>query len=192
MPDPTIDDVLAEAYASASPDKVLIDTISIYYDGLVNDDGDPDELYLFKGDNADEITSEGVPIKMARIEAGAARNADTLVTFLGIPFSITLPPVNDAAVASAILTIDSVKREMHDALEAAAKGGKAIEVTYRTYVLGNESDGPQSLPPRKFLFTNAVAGNQSVDGRLAFIAIGNRPYPFDSYRPDTFRTLQYG
>lgn len=192
MPDPSLNEVLQEAYASASPDKIIIDTISVYYEGLVDGDDEPDELYLFKGENATAVSEAGVPLLTARIEASAARNAGEVVTFLGIPFDLTLPPMTTEAVAAAQITIDSVGREMHDALEAAAKGGKQIEITYRSYVKGLEDGGPQSLPPRKFIMTGASGANASVGGRLAFISIGNRQYPFDSYRPDIFRTLQYG
>ncbi|HEY4775881.1 MAG TPA: DUF1833 family protein [Xanthobacteraceae bacterium] len=190
--DPTLDEVLQEAYASASPDKILIDTISIYYDGLVDGEDNPAELYLFNGENSTTVSEAGVPMLTARIEDGAARKAGELVTYLGISFKIVLAPMNNEPVASAMLTVDSVGREMNDALEAAAKGGKAIEVTYRLYVKGQETVGPQSLPPRKFVFSGAEAANASVNGRLAFLAIGNRAYPFDSYRPENFRTLQFG
>lgn len=189
--DPTLNDVLQEAYASASVDKVIIDTLSFYYDGLVNDDEQPDEVYLFKGENYSSLTEDGVPLLLARIEAGAARNAGQVVTFRGVPFALTLPPMTNEPVAAAQLSIDSVNREMHDLLEAAAKGGKAIEVTYRSYVVGLENDGPQSLPPRRFLLSGVTGNNASVQGRLMFLHIGSRAYPFDSYRPETFRTLQY-
>lgn len=192
MPDPSLDDVLAEAFASASADKQIIDTISIWYDGLQPTDGGDEELYLFNGDNATTITEDGVPLLTARIEAGAPRNAGQLVTFIGIPFSITLPSMADEAEASAQLRVDSVGREMHTLLEAAAKGGKTIYVTYRAYVKGTETDGPHNLPPRRFIFSDAAAMNDAVEGRLAFLAIGNRAYPFDSYTPDRFPTLSYG
>src|SRR5581483_11030388 len=192
MPDPTLNDVLQEAYASASPDKIIIDTVSIYYAGLVDDHGDPAELYLFSGENSTTVREDGVPLLVARIEAAAARNPGALVTFLGIPFQLTLPAVNIEAVAAAQFTIDSVEREMHAVLEAAAKSSKQIEVTYRSYVKGLEDAGPQSLPPRKFIMQGASAGNASASGRLAFLSIGNIPYPFDTYRAETFRTLVYG
>lgn len=191
MPDPTLDEVLQEAYASASPDKVIIDTISVYYDGLVNAQNAPDELYLFTGENATEVSDEGLPLLLARIEDDAPRRAGELVTHLGIPFAITLPPMTTDSVAAAQITIDSVGRELHDILEAAAKAGKPIEITYRAYVKGLETLGPQSLPPARFVLVGANGGSASVSGRLAFLSIGNRPYPFDIYSPETFRTLQY-
>lgn len=192
MPDPTLDEVMQEAYASASTDKIVIDTISVYYDGLVDDEENPTELYLFRGDNADSISDAGVPLLPAKIEDDAPRNAGETVTFIGVPFDIVLAPMTGEPVVAAQLTIDSVAREMHDILAAAAIGGKAIQVTYRAYVKGSELDGPQSLPPRRFILTGASADNASVSGRLVFLAIGNRQFPFDSYQPETYRTLQYG
>ncbi len=191
MPDPTLSEVEQEAYASASPDKLMIDTISIYYDGLVNDNDEPDELFLFNGNNAHSVSDEGVPLLFARIEAGAPRRAGELVTMLGIPFQLTRAPMTTETVAAAQLSIDSVEREAHDLLEAAAKGGKQIEVTYRSYRSGAEDGGPESLPPRRFIMTGASGSNASIDGRLVFLAIGKKPFPADTYRPDEFRTLSY-
>jgi hypothetical protein len=191
MPDPTLDDVMREAYASASPDKVPIDTLSFYYEGLVDDLGAPSELYVFTGENETAVSEDGTPLLSARLEATAERNAGEVVTFLGVPFGITLAPMRTDAIVAAQLILDSVNREGHDLLEAAAKGGKQIEVTYRTYIAGNELTGPQSLPPRKFVLANAKGANDSITGQLVFLPMGNRPYPFDTYRPDTFKTLQY-
>ncbi|MEX0752361.1 MAG: DUF1833 family protein [Xanthobacteraceae bacterium] len=192
MPDPTLNEVMEEAYASASPDKIIIETISFYHAGMVNGLGNPDEVYLFNGNNGTSVTEEGIPLLSARIEPSAARNAGQVVTFLGRPFAITLPSMRDEVVASAALAVDSVNREMHNLLETAAKGGKQIEVTYRSYIKGVELDGPQSLPPKKFILTGVTASGNGIAGRLAFLAIGNRPFPFDTYRPDKFKTLQYG
>lgn len=191
MPDPTLDEVTQEAYASASPDKLMIDTISIYYDGLVDDDDNPSELYLFDGNNSHAVNEEGVPLLVARIEADAPRNAGAVITMLGIPFVITPAPMTTETVAAAQLSIDSVGHESHDLLEAAAKGGKQIEVTYRLYRSGAEDEGPQSLPPRRFIMVGATGSNASVDARLVFLAIGKKPFPADTYRPDEFRTLAY-
>jgi hypothetical protein len=189
MADPTFNDVLQEAVASASPDKIMIDTLSIYYDGLVDDGDQPSELYLFNGDNAHAVTQDGVPQLFARIEASAARNGGQMATFLGLPFQFALPPMNTDAVTAASLTIDSVGREMHEVLELASKAGKRIEVTLRTYWKDHEDDGPQNLPPRRFLMVGVTGANGAVSGRLAFLSIGNRPFPFDTYKPDAFRTL---
>jgi len=187
----TLSEVELEAYASASGDKIVIETLSFYYDGLVNDNDEPAEFYLFNGDNAASVTEDGVPLLPARIEAGADRNAGSVVVFQGRPFTLTPAPMNTDGVVLGALQVDSVGREMHDLLSAAAKGGKAIYVTFRRYHHGHELDGPLDLPPQVFFLQSAFGDNDSVSGQLAFIAIGNRAYPEDAYRPVPFTTLQW-
>jgi hypothetical protein len=191
MPDPTLNEAIQEAYASATPDKLMIDTLSIYYDGLVNDLDQPAELYLFDGNNPTSVTDAGVPLLLAKIEDTAPRAGGEMVTFIGVPFSITLPEMSTEAAVSAALQIDNVGREASDLLAAAAQGGKAITVTYRNYRAGAEASGPQNIPPRVFTLYDAEAAAGSVTGRLGFLSIGNRRFPFEPYRPDRFRTLQY-
>jgi len=181
---------MREAYASASSDKILIDTLSFWFEGMEPSPG-ASELYLFNGDNPTVVDDNGVPLLNARIEASSLRDAGRIVTFIGIPFSITLPAISVDTVVSAQLTVDSVNREGHDLLEAAAKGGKPIEVTFRTYILRSELDGPSNDPPLRFRFAGASADNNSVTGRLEFLAIGNVPFPRDIYRPERFPTLSY-
>src|SRR3989304_548487 len=129
--DPTLDEVLQEAYASASPDKILIDTISIYYDGLVDGEDNPAELYLFNGENSTTVSEAGVPMLTARIEDGAARHAGGLVTYLGLAFKIVLAPMNNEPVPSHLIPVNINHNETSPALKAPSKGVKAIEVTYR-------------------------------------------------------------
>lgn len=192
MPDPTLDEVMREAYASSLPSQPIVDTIEIWFDGLKNAAGSDDALYLFDGNNATEVTTDGVPLYAARLEDGARFHAGEIVTFIGVPFRFGLPEMTTAMVAEATIEIDDVKREMAEILEQAALAGKAIEITYRRYLKGAELDGPKALPPPVFHLHDVSAANAEVSGRLAFLAFGNRRFPFDLYRPDRFRTLQYG
>lgn len=191
MPDPTISEAMQEALANASTDKILIGTISIYFEGLQDDDGNPDELYLFGGENSHAVTDDGVPLLYARIEDGAPRNAGQIVEFKGVPFNLTLPPMTGDASAVAQLSVDSVDRKGHALLEAAATGGKRIYVTVRFYISGAEADGPTSLPPRRYIMVGAAGANAAIEAGLTFLALGNKPFPAETYTPEDFRTLAY-
>lgn len=191
MSDPSLSDAIKEAYASADSSQPITETISVYYAGLVDDLENPTELYLFTGANYSSIRDDGVPLLDAKIEAGAARNAGEAVSFLGVPFQITLPDVTENPQVVANITIDNVGREMSDLLAAAAISGQAVFITYRPYIVGSELDGPESEPPITFQLGNVKAPGNTVTADLLTLTIGNRRFPFQTYTPDRFKTLQY-
>lgn len=189
MPDPSLSEAMQEALANASTDRILIDTISIYFDGLVDDEGNPSELRLFGGENAHAVRDDGVPLLYAKIEDDAEREAGEIVEFLGVPYQLMLPPMTSQSVAAAQLSVDSVDRKAHSLLEQAALSGKQITVTLRFYIAGEEATGPTSLPPREFIMVGGSGANASIDARLVFIAIGKKPFPATTYTPERFGTL---
>ena len=189
MPALNLSDALKEAYASADGDLVAIDTIGIYFDGLVDEtSGLPADVFLFNGNNPTAVSDGGAALLIARLEAAAPRNAGELVNFRGIPFSITRPEMTTAAVPSATLTIDNIGREMVELLKQAATGGKSIYVTYRQYIAGFESDGPENTPPPVFSLVDVNVGN-SATGTLFPRIVGNRRFPFETYTAQRFKTL---
>jgi hypothetical protein len=192
MPSPTLSDAIKEAYASASSAAPAIETISVYYNGLVDDDDNPTELYIFTGANATSYRDDGLPLLSGKIEATAARNAGDVVTFLGIPFAITLPNVTEDPEVTAQITVDNVGREMSDLLAAAATSGNAVYMTYRPYIAGSELEGPEADPPITFILKNVQAPGSTVTADLITQTIGNRRFPFETYTPERFPTLQYG
>src|SRR3989304_5127951 len=82
--DPTLDGGLQEAYASASPDKILIDTISIYYDGLVDGEDNPAELYLFNGENSTTVSEAGGPTPRSTAGSPSSPSATGLIPLTAI------------------------------------------------------------------------------------------------------------
>ena len=192
MTDTDLSEAIKEAYASADSSLVPIDTISVYYAGLVDDDGNPSELYIFTGANATSYRdSDALPLLTAKIEASAPRNAGTLQIFLGIPFQITPPGVTENPMVQAQLTIDNVGREMSDLLQAAATSGNAVKITYRPYIAGSELDGPEVEKPMVFTLSNVKAPGNTVTADLVVTTVGTRRFPFETYTPARFKTLQY-
>ncbi len=191
MPDLTLSEALEDAYASADPDTPIIDTLSIYYDGLLDDDDVAADLFLFTGFEATRVNADGTRELDAKLEATAARRAGQTVTFSGVPFSINLSGTSTDPVPRATLTIDNINREMIDLLIAASQAAKAIEVVYRQYLVGSELVGPENDPPIMFNLVDVQANATSATGRLVTLTLGNRPFPYEVYKPSRFLTLQY-
>jgi hypothetical protein len=76
MTNPSMSEALQEAYASADPDQVIIEALSIYYDGLARRRRQPGGSASFScGDNPTSVSDDGVATLLARleIERGAER-----------------------------------------------------------------------------------------------------------------------
>lgn len=191
MPDITLSAALQEAFASADPDAPIIDTLSIYYSGLLDDLGNPADLFIFNGYEPTRVKSDGVRELDARLEATAARHGGLVVTYTGIPFSITLSGTSTDPVPRATLTIDNIKQEMIDLLIAASQSNKAIEVIYRQYIVGSEMVGPENNPPIQFNLVDVEVAATTASGSLVTLTIGNRRFPFELYKASRFPTLPY-
>jgi len=186
-----LSDALEEAYAAADPDVPIIPTISIYFDGLVDDADAPADVFLFDGMNPTRINDDGSRELDATLEATAPRQPGALVTFSGAPFTISVPDTTTDPTPRATLTVDNVNRAMIDLLIQAAQGGKAIYITYREYLVGGETGGPENDPPLVFNLVEVAATGVSVTGRLITHTIGSRRFPWQSYSALRFPTLQY-
>ena len=184
MSDPTLSEALAEAYASAPHDTIIIETLSFHYEGL-QVEGANSEIYLYSGYDGDTRTAEGVPQKAFRLEAGARFFAGQRVVFTALPFDVKLPDVGSVPIAKGQLTVDGVGREVVNLLVAAAELGKAIEVTYRPYLSGLEDSGPQRDPPLKFGWVRPKAGGLSLTGDIETLINGNKRFPGRRYRRET-------
>ena len=190
MSDPTLSEALAEAYASAPADRPIIHTLSIWYDGLLDADGAPTEIYIYQGFQGDRINADGVPLKYFRLEADARYSGGSVVEAVAIPFDATLPSVTSQGLAKGRLTVDGVGRELTDHLIAAVMAGASIEVTYRAYLAGMEDDGPQNIPPLVFGLENVTANSTNVAGDITMPNLGNKRFPAEIFARSRFPALQ--
>lgn len=190
MPDPTLSDALAEAYASAPVAQPIIHTLSIYYAGLLDEQGDGAEVYVYQGYDGDRTSDEGIPLKDFRLEMGARFNGGEVVAFVCVPFDVRLPNVSSQGLAKGKLIIDGVSREISDHLLAAIAAGAAIEVTYRAYLTGLEDDGPQNDPPIVFGLENVKATALQVTGDIALPNLGNKRFPGEVYTTTRFPAVR--
>lgn len=190
MPNPTLSDALAEAYASAPAARPIIDTMSVYYEGLVDETGQPTEVFVYCGYDGDRTNASGVLEKDFRLEAGARVHGGTVQSFINVPFTVALPKVSGDSIAKGQLILDGVGREISAHLLAGIALGSSIEVTYRAYLAGLEHDGPQNDPPLVFSLENVSATPLQVKGDIALPNLGNKRFPGQIYETDRFPAIR--
>ena len=189
MPDPTLTDALAEAYASAPASATLIHTLSITFDGMLVG-GAPGEIYVFQGYSGDRENADGVPLKDFRLEATAAYRAGQVTEFVGIPFDVVPPAISNAGVAKGKLVIDGVGREITDLVRGATAVATPILVTYRAYLEGLELAGPQNLPPMQFSLQQIRANATQVSGEISVPNLSLKKFPRQIFRKQQFPSLR--
>lgn len=174
----TLKQALAEAYASAPVDDVIVDTLEIRHPSFVDDQGQPTAVRICR-DRVDFT---------ATLEAGAPLNASQQVTFLACPFDFKLPGIEEGRVPQLEINIDNVDRSITAAIEMAYQQQAPIEVTYRPYLVSDPS-GPQMDPPINMTLTRVTADVFKVSGIATLNDVHNWPFPGRTYSPADFPGL---
>lgn len=173
MPDPTLSAAIAEAYASAPVGQVIWHTLEIHHPSF----SQPIRVVC------DETALD------ARIEAGAARDAGAVVTFVAYPFEIVLPDQSTTASPVCTLEIDNVSREIGVQLDAAILAGGAVEVIYRQYLSGYQLVGPENQPPLTMELKSVQMRRKRIRATIGFEDLLTRAYPRQTYDVETFPGL---
>ena len=121
MPDPTLDDAIREAYASAPADEVILDTLELRHPTFFDEEGQPTAIRVVR-DHKDLV---------ARLEDDAPMNAGEAVTFRRCAFELRLAPIETVAVPEMELAIDNVSTELMEHLRrrSAAPIGRISPAT---------------------------------------------------------------
>jgi hypothetical protein len=170
--DATLSEAIKEAYASAPSDEVIYHTLEIWHANFTT------PIYVVR-DFAD---------LNATIEAGAARNASTEVTFVGFAFDIVPPEVDSAGVPQGVLEIDNVSREILANIEAAMGSTSAISVIYRAY-LSSDLAAPENNPPYELQIMSITADPFKVRATFGWPSLANVKFPRVDYDAETFPGL---
>ena len=178
MPDPALSAALAEAYAAAPSDVVILHTLELRHPSFRDDNDNPTAVRVVR-DHADLV---------ARLESAAPLNPGQMVTFTALAFELELPPVDTSPVPEITVTLDGVSREIVKHLDAAATSQDKIEVTYRPY-LSTDLEGPQLDPPITLVLTEVEADVFRVTGRARMLDIGNKAFPAETYTAGRFPGL---
>lgn len=173
MPDATMSEAIAEAYASAPVGQVVWETIEIWHPAF---------------SAPIRVVRDGEALT-ARVEATAARDAGALVTFTPYPFDLVPPDLSSTAVPQATLEIDNISREIGRQLDLAILDGRPTEVIWRTYLSGHETEGPEHLPPIRMQLVSTSLTTSSVRATIGFRDLLNAAFPTLEYDADHFPGL---
>lgn len=174
MPQTVWSTAIAEAYAFAPSDVVILHTLELSHIAFA--DG-PIRVVL----NTEDI--------QARIEATAQLNANQVVTFLRCRFDFTLPPITEDAAPEIVIAIDNVDRRILKNVELAVDQSDPITVIYRPYLSNDLLAGPHMNPPLK-MEIRTIEGNQfRVTARATIGDISNRVFPSTEYTGTRFPGL---
>ncbi len=206
MPDPSLDQAIREAYASAPTDTVILHTLELRHPAFVDDDGRPTAVRVVRNfaDEESWLRLAGAEVRtvldampaegrdlvglVARLEADAPKDAGRMVPFIALAFDLELPPVDSAPVPEIAVTLDNVSREIVRHLDAAATSLERIEVTYRPY-LSTDIEGPQMDPPITLTLTEIEVDVFRATGRARMLDIGNKAFPAETYTAKRFPGL---
>ncbi len=206
MPDPTLEQAIREAYASAPTDTVILHTLELRHPAFVDDDGRPTAVRVVRNfaDEESWLRLAGAEVRtvldampaegrdlvglVARLEADAPKDAGRMVPFIALAFDLELPPVDSAPVPEIAVTLDNVSREIVRHLDAAATSLERIEVTYRPY-LSTDIEGPQMDPPITLTLTEIEVDVFRATGRARMLDNGNKAFPAETYTAKRFPGL---
>ena len=173
MPEPSLSDALREAYASAPVDQVIWHTLELWHPAF----------------SAPIRVVRDVASLDARIEAGADRDADEVVSFAPYAFDVIPPEVTSDALPQVTIEIDNVGREILAQIDAAILAGDPIEVIYRQYLSDTALDGPENDPPLRLTLMQISATPLRIRAVAGFALLIDRKFPGLEYDLDTFPGL---
>lgn len=173
MPDPALSAALAEAYAAAPIDQVVLHTLEIWHPAF------------------------SVPIRVvrdveaidARLEAGAPRDAGQVVTFVAYAFDVVPPEQDTDAVPQCVIEIDNVSGEIMAQLDLAATGADPIQAIYRAYLSDLLDEGPETDPPLTLTISSVTATPFRIRATAGWPDLLNRRFPGRDYELETFPGL---
>ena len=172
MPDATLSDAIAEAYASAPADEVIYHTLEIRH------------------------SSFATPIRVVRdlvaldatLEASAPEDAGTEVTFLAYSFDLVPPEVGPGGTPQLIIEIDNVSREILANIELAMSSPNLLTVIYRAFV-SSDLTAPANDPPLTLTIFQISANPMRIRAVAGFQDIVNKRFPSDTYTAERFPGL---
>jgi hypothetical protein len=173
MPDPTLSAALLEAYASAPANQVIHHTLELWHPAF--------SLPI-------RVVRDNASLD-ARIEAGAARDAGAVVTFVAYAFDIVPPDQSSDALPQCVIEIDNVSRDIMAQLDLAVVQPDPITVIYRAYLSDMLDTGPENVPPMEMTITHVNATPLRIRAVAGFPNLLDRAFPSLDYDLEVFPGL---
>ncbi len=175
----TIDQALAEVYASNPQDDFVLNTLELRHPTFVDDDGNPTAIRVVA--NFEPLT--------AMLEAGAPLNAGQMVQFEALGFDFTLPSLAEGQPPELAITLKGVSWKVIVHLENAITMTDKIEVTFRRFLAASPEAGPRDGRPMTLYASVVKATLTEVTMTADLTDIHNKAFPSNVYTPTTFPGL---
>lgn len=172
MPDFTLTDAIAEAYASAPSNEPILDTLEIRH---------PDFTQPIRVVNDYQNFD-------AFLEADAPLNPGEEVTFISMRFEFIRPEISKSTSPEIEMALDNVSGDIAGYLDTACQSPDLIEVTYRPY-LASDPTAPTMNPPMTLNVKSASASVFRVTARAGFGDFANLKFPSETYDDTRFEGL---
>lgn len=179
MPDESLSPALAEAYALAPDDEVVLHTLEIRHPLFEDEEGNPDSIWLVA--NNEDIE--------APIEADGPVRGGESAPFVAMPFTFTLAPIEPGATPEIQLGLDNVDRRIIENLDRAVTDGNRIVIAYRPYLASALDDGPQMDPVPTFELSDVKVDVLRARARARVAIDMRRAFPFRVYTATEFPGL---
>lgn len=173
MPDPTLSEAIREAYAAAPVGQIIHHTLELWHPAF--------SLPI-------RVVRDRNPLD-ARIEAGAARNAGEIVTFVAYAFDVVPPDQTTTGLPQCVIEIDNVSREILAQIDLAVVAGTPIVAIYRSYLSDLLDDGPENDPPLELTLISISATPLRIRATAGFPDLVNMQFPRLTYELETFPGL---
>lgn len=151
------DAALAEAYASANINQVILYAMEIQHPAFT----EPARVVQWP------VLDNGLKEFKLKLEDDAVYDPGKVVTFVGVPFEILLPKSSLTTMGSFQFSVSAVSMELSANLRAAAMDGTPIQMVYREYIEGEELIGPRRVQGNIILKSPKSESNKVVaDGAV--------------------------
>ncbi len=148
----TLQEAVKEAYASATVDVTVLHALEIWHDTF----SVPARVIRWPVEGAEPTEFSCL------LESDAPHDAGETVTFYGVPFDIKLPEKGQDTPGEFEVSIAGAADYIEPLLENAALGGGEITAVYRTFIKGEEDQGPTEVWPDIYLHSPSVDGSTGV------------------------------
>jgi Domain of unknown function (DUF1833) len=179
---------IAEAYASAPTDEVVLDTLELRHPSFDTTARIVRDYGTFQYTSTDDAGfASDVYGHVLTLESDAPLNANETVLFQACMFDFTFMEQRDGQLPELQISIDNVTHLLGAALDEAALSGHAIAVTYREYVASDMSEPGFILDG--LTLQRVTAKTFRLVGSAGFFDIINVNFPNRVYDLDTFPGL---